>query len=323
MVRTDRGGPAVLLLSATPYRLYGGDPDHWFGEDRHHEQFFDLVEWLFGDDDEAGRKRRELECLFRKYGDALRSADPGGATTLDVKAKIEERLRMIIARTERFGHEAGQDAAKLIDVPAPLHTGDFRIFRHMVECFKSDPEDRASVGGAAVTYWSACPPDADPGPDYKAWRDAQQSPSEEGTLRLTRTNVDRFRGPAVWPHPGCGPCASGFSPRSWPCRGWRRQCRGGRWVAGGLVPPLGKVLLFSRFRAVPRAVAGLMSYDLERHLLRRSGLRFRDVTKRSPLGPQRENLAYFHPSLPSHASSTRGGGRPRVSRASLATPPER
>ena len=87
MVRTGRGGPAVLLLSATPYRLYGGDLDHWFGEDRHHEQFFDLVEWLFGNDDEAGRKRRELECLFRKYGDALRSADPGGATTLDVKGE--------------------------------------------------------------------------------------------------------------------------------------------------------------------------------------------------------------------------------------------
>ena len=46
MVRTSVGGPAVLLLSATPYRLYGGDLDHLFGEVGHHEQFFDLVEWL-------------------------------------------------------------------------------------------------------------------------------------------------------------------------------------------------------------------------------------------------------------------------------------
>ena len=299
MVRTGRGGPAVLLLSATPYRLYGGDLDHWFGEDRHHEQFFNLVEWLFGNDDEAGRKRRELECLFRKYGDTLRSADPGGATTLDVKAKIEERLRMIIARTERFGHEAGQDATRLLDVPAPLHTGDLRIFRHMVRCFTSDAEDRASGAGAAVAYWSSVPlPMQTLGPDYKAWRSAQRLSPEEGTLHLTRTNVDRFRGPAVWPHPRLRAMCERFQPEKlavpWLAPSMPWWPLGGRWVG----TPLEKVLLFSRFRAVPRAVAGLMSYDLERHLLRRPSLplRFRDVTKRSPLGPQRENLAYFHPS---------------------------
>ena len=297
MVRTGRGGPAVLLLSATPYRLYGGDLDHWFGEDRHHEQFFDLVERLFGGDDEAGRKRRELKGLFRKYGDALRSADPGGATTRAVKAKIEKRLRLIIARTERFGHAAGQDAAELINVPAPLKTEDFRIFRHMVECFKSDPEDRASGAGAAVAYWSSVPlPMQTLGLDYKAWRSAQRLSPEEGTLHLTRTNVDRFRGPAVWPHPRLRAMCERFQPEKlavpWLAPSMPWWPLGGRWAG----TPLEKVLLFSRFRAVPRAVAGLMSYDLERHLLRRSGLRFRDVTKRSPLGPQRENLAYFHPS---------------------------
>ena len=299
MVRTGRGGPAVLLLSATPYRLYGGDLDHWFGEDRHHEQFFDLVERLFGGDDEAGRKRRELECLFRKYGDALRSADPGGATTRAVKAKIEKRLRLIIARTERFGHAAGQDAAELINVPAPLKTEDFRIFRHMVECFKSDPEDRASGAGAAVAYWSSVPlPMQTLGLDYKAWRSAQRLSPEEGTLHLTRTDIDRFRGPAVWPHPRLRAMCERFQPEKlavpWLAPSMPWWPLGGRWVS----TPLEKVLLFSRFRAVPRAVAGLMSYDLERHLLRRPSLRlrFRDVTKRSPLGPQRENLAYFHPS---------------------------
>ena len=297
MVRTGRGGPAVLLLSATPYRLYGGDLDHWFGEDRHHEQFFELVEWLFGNDDEAGRKRRELECLFRKYGDALRSADPGGATTLDVKTQIEERLRMIIARTERFGYEAGQDAAELINAPALLKAEDFQIFRHMVRCFTSDAEAGASDAGAAVAYWSSVPlPMQTLGPDYKAWKAAQLSPPKERTLRLTRDNVDRFHRPAVWPHPRLRAMCERFQPEKltvpWQAPSMQWWPLGGRWADASSE----KVLLFSRFRAVPRAVAGLMSYDLERHLLRRSGLQFRDVTKRSLLGPQRENLAYFHPS---------------------------
>ena len=296
MVRTGPGGPAVLLLSATPYRLYGGHLDLWFGEEvRHHEQFFDLVEWLFGGHGEARCKRRELENLFRKYGDALRSADSGGVTTRSVKAQIEERLRMIIARTERFGHEAGQDTAELIDMPAPLNTGDLQTFRHMVNCFRNDAEERTSA--AAVAYWSSVPlPMQTLGPDYKAWKSARRSPPKKKVLRLTKTDVDRFRGPAKWPHPKLRAMCEWFQPEKlavpWlaPSMPWWPM--GGRWAR----VPSEKVLLFSRFRAVPRAVAGLMSYDLERYLLRRSGLRFRDVTKRSPLGPQRENLAYFHPS---------------------------
>ena len=213
MVRTGLGGPAVLLLSATPYRLYGGDLDHLFGEARHHEQFFDLVEWLFGGDDAARSRRRELEDLFREYGDALRSTDPGGATTRAVKARIEERLRMIIARTERFGHEAGQDAAEPIDVPAPLNPGDLQVFRHMVRCFSGDAEDRASGAGAAVAYWSSVPlPMQALGPDYKAWDSAQRSPPERRTLRLAQADIDRFRGPTAWPHPRLRAMCEQFQP---------------------------------------------------------------------------------------------------------------
>lgn len=299
MVRTGRGRPAVLLLSATPYRLYGGDLDHLFGEVRHHKQFFELVEWLFGGDDQARERRRELEGLFVRYGDALRSESPGGGATLAVKTQIEERLRRVVARTERFAHQAGQEAATLIEMPAPLDRRDVQVFRHMVKCFTGDAEHGASVAGAAVAYWSSVPlPMQTLGPDYKAWESADQpAPPKRRALGLTRSDIGRFRRPAVWPHPKLRALCGWFRTEKlavpWlpPSMAWWPL--GGRWAGA----PLEKALLFSRFRAVPRAVAGLMSYDLERHLLRRSNLRFRDVTKRSPLGPQRENLAYFHPSF--------------------------
>ena len=298
MVRTGVGGPAVLLLSATPYRLYGGDLDHLFGEISHHKQFFDLIEWLFGSNDQAHDRRLELESLFGRYGDALRSAAPTGPATVDVKTQIEECLRTIVARTERFGHEAGQDAAKRIDLPAPLNTADLQAFRHMVECFTGDAGDGASGGGAAVAYWSSVPlPMQTLGPDYKAWNSARRLLPKKGALRLTRAKIEKFRGPTAWPHPKLRAMCARFPPETlaipWlpPSMPWWPL--GNRWV--GAAPD--KALLFSRFRAVPRAVAGLMSYDLERHLLSPSGLEFRGVTKRSPLGPQRENLAYFHPSF--------------------------
>ena len=135
------------------------------------------------------------------------------------------------------------------------------------------------------------------GPDYKAWETAQHSPSKSRALHLSRSDVGRFRRPAVWPHPKLRAMCAQFPPEKlavpWlpPSMPWWPL--GGRWAG----PSPGKALLFSRFRAAPRALAGLLSYGVERHLLRKSDLQFRDVTKRSPLGPQRENLAYFHPSV--------------------------
>ena len=297
MVRIGRGGPAVLLLSATPYRLYGGNLDHFFDAIQHHEQFFELVEWLLGSDDQARNRTRELENLFRKYGDALRSLDPSGVATLTIKTQIEERLRMVIARTERFGHEAGQDATKLLKIPAPLSATDLQAFRHMVGCFKGGTGDRSTIG-AAVPYWFTVPlPMQTLGPDYKAWEAAQISPYKSQALHLAKTDISRFRRPAVWPNPKLRAMCAQFPPEKlavpWlpPSMPWWPL--GGAWA--GHSPE--KALLFSRFRAAPRALAGLLSYGVERQLLLESDLRFRDVTKRSPLGPQRENLAFFHPSV--------------------------
>ena len=298
MVRTGVGGPSVLLLSATPYRLYGGDSDLLFGEAGHHKQFFDLIEWLFGSDDYAHSRRVELECLFRKYGDALRSAAPSGSATVDVKSQIEQRLRVIVARTERFGQQAGQESAERIDLPAPLDALDLQSFRHLAKCFTGHAEGGATGTGAAVAYWASVPlPMQILGPDYKAWESAERLPPRKRALRLTKSNISQFRGPAVWPHPKLRAMRAQFPPEAlaipWlpPSMPWWPL--GTKWIG----TPSDKALLFSRFRAVPRALAGLMSYDLERHLLRRSNLRYSDVARRSPLGPQRENLAFFHPSF--------------------------
>ena len=170
MIKGGPGGPAVLLLSATPYRLYGGDTEQLFGEVRHHEQFFSLVKWLYGGDQQADEKKLELQKLFLDYGEALRSADPTGHLTVTIKKKIESRLRPVIARTERFAHQAGQDAAELTEVLAPLKTEDLDLFRHMVRCFEGNSHDHSVSAGTAIAYWSSVPlPMQTLGPEYKAW----------------------------------------------------------------------------------------------------------------------------------------------------------
>lgn len=213
-----------------------------------------------------------------------------------MKREIEGRLRAVIARTERFGHEAGQDAAELVEVPAPLDPADLRAFRHLVDCFNGKPDGQTNGVGTAVAYWSSVPLAMQTlGPDYKAWEAAERRRTTDRSLRLAKADTTRFRGPVDWPHPRLRALGERFAPERlavpWmpPSLPWWPL--GTRWADA----PPEKALLFSRFRTVPRAVAGLMSYDLERHLLHGSDLRFSDVTKKTLLGPQRENLAFFHP----------------------------
>ena len=298
MVQSGPDGPAVLLLSATPYRLYGGDTEHLFGEVHHHEQFFSLVKWLYGGDQQADEKKFELQKLFLDYGDALRSTNPSGHLTLTIKEKIESRLRPVIARTERFAHQAGQDAAELTEVLAPLKTEDLDLFRHMVRCFEGNSQDHSVSAGTSIAYWSSVPlPMQTLGPEYKAWDPTQRFNPTSRALRLSDGDIREFRGPANWPHPKLRALRAHYRPENlavpWlsPSLPWWPLSK--RWSKA----PAEKALLFSRFRAVPRAVAGLMSYELERHLLRRAGMEYREVTKKTLLGPQRENLAFFHPSL--------------------------
>lgn len=298
IARQMTAGRAVLLLSATPYHLYGGDFEHGFGEATHHEQFHSLIEWLLGGNALAKAQRGELEAAFQRYADALRSADLGGEELLQAKQAIEGRLRGVMARTERFGHTVGQEAVDLVEQNAPLIPEDIQAFRHLAECLEGASD--AGPGRAlstAVPYWSSIPlPMQMMGKHYKAWDEANRSVHPMAHLRLTANERDRFVGPQNWPHPRLRALGESFPPSRlsvpWiaPSLPWWELSE--QW----LQHPPDKVLLFSRFVAVPRAVASLLSFDLERFLLAKRDLGYGDVTTRTVLGPSRENLVFFHPS---------------------------
>jgi len=117
-------------------------------------------------------------------------------------------------------------------------------------------------------------------------------------LGLSKKQRGSFKAPKHWPHPRMRALKAECSPSRlsvpWiaPSLPWWQM--GGAWVSNS--PE--KVLLFSRFRAVPRTVASLLSFDMERHLLEGKHIGYEGITKKSPLGPSRENLAFFHVSLP-------------------------
>jgi hypothetical protein len=297
--------PAVLLLSATPYRTYA---TRWEEEDdAAHLQLFELVEFLGGDD--AGKDARfEAERLFHAFGHCLHQIPrleqdqarqaAEVARARQVKKDLEALLTRLMSRTERalvarmesHDHAAEEFTIELAAQPA---AADIAAYRHLVDGF--DEVDRPD----AVPYWLSVPLAAQAlGPRYQAWKRGKFS-AERGIAKITKASIEHPHAEADWAHPKLRalkqvePTHSlvtpwvGPSVEWWPLRG--------AWAERAASP---KLLLFGRFRAAPQSVAALTSLAAEAHALGR-GDGAAAARKRRRLrarGAQMPVFALFHPS---------------------------
>lgn len=91
----------ILILSATPYRALTLGHELSEGVTSHHEDFFKTLEFLFDRDRETPRR---IRANLKTFGDRLRA--PSVAEALDhdllaLKHTLEDDLRKVICRTER------------------------------------------------------------------------------------------------------------------------------------------------------------------------------------------------------------------------------
>ncbi|WP_435106350.1 helicase-related protein [Arhodomonas sp. AD133] len=105
--RNARGHPVrILLLSATPYKLYTADAE--VGEDNHYRDFLATTRFLL-DYDESRVAR--LEERLAAFGRELKRATAGQShQLLDAKRAAEESLQAVMARTERVAASDEHDA---------------------------------------------------------------------------------------------------------------------------------------------------------------------------------------------------------------------
>ena len=265
--RGAEAGPAILLLSATPYRPPAGGVDG--AGLRHHGQFFRLLEFLYGA--QAKIEVPALRSLFRRYGTLLREAAPGNTEVLHLRDDIQARLVRVIARTERAGLLGAEGSAAVPERrPVELRPDDVRVYRHLW--------DSASVGdrSAVTPYWSSIPyPLQMMDQRYLLRKRAAPTPIRNAAtnpLVLSAHQVRHYEEFAA-PHHRMRALLSAVDgpmlglPWLPPSLPW--------WPLGSpfkdaadSAPPggLSKLLLFSRFRAVPRAVASLISFESERRV---------------------------------------------------------
>lgn len=300
----DTSRPALLLLSATPYELYRGHGEEHTG--RESADFFDLVRFLYGP--RSGQaKARTAEERFGVLSDELRKGTPLSQRASEARAELEDMLRRVLSRTERpvLGPPGRQaDSARSewqrSSVPASLSPVDAHVLNHMRDSLAEGSRDWLAP------LWQSVPlPMQTLGSRYQAWKNATRVPLPP-PAGIAPAQRRRIEAPAEWQHPALRallremPPTQMAAPWIGPSVPWWKL--GGRWARQDRRVD-GKLLVFSRFRAVPPALSGLLSYALEAHLLtdrRRGGreLEYDEVTRQHMLAPSpdRPGLAeLFHP----------------------------
>ena len=88
----------MLLLSATPYKLYTADAE--IEREDHYKDFIATTRFLFSHDED---RIRGLQHDIKEFGVALKAAASGGPeqVLMQTKQRIQERLSQVMARTER------------------------------------------------------------------------------------------------------------------------------------------------------------------------------------------------------------------------------
>lgn len=292
---SGRRAPALLLLSATPYRVFA---EHWQESEgaKPHRQLFKLIDFLGG----AGLAKRS-EDLFERFGHLLYefAHHPGEDSAqlqsiereaASVRDRLQAGLCRVMSRTERGG--GGHDHANTLPLATGLELQDLRAYRHFVLSRKQ------ALRGQALPYWMSVPLPAQ-ALGSNQYRMGEPGPRVAGPRPLALHRNKPYRhADGDWGSPKLralrkiAPSSSLALPWNRPSLPWWPLDPD--WNAA----PSPKLLLFSRFRATPQSVAALLSLGVERERLGAQtaypkAWKTRQLQAKAGRGPV---LNLFHPS---------------------------
>ena len=174
VLRGEKGAhvPAILLLSATPYRHYISRREEKGGRS-HHAEFFDLIRFLFGD---TSRQPREIESELIEFRNEMLSPKANLDRLNALQKSLERRLCPVMSRTERPHALPGKASVERPDLLEKVGVEDLRVFTHWVKRlrrsgFSEKQARRLNLTSFAVPYWFSIPlPAQMMSDDYVAWR---------------------------------------------------------------------------------------------------------------------------------------------------------
>ena len=279
----DTSDVRLLLLSATPYRMY--TLHHENAEDDHYRDFLRTVEFLDPGLEENGDLRRLLD----DYRQAMYRIDSGTEALQRIKGDVETRLRRVMSRTERL--RASTDALGMMrEVPCAgveLTAGD-------VEDFLLLEKIGREVGQPQVLeYWKSAPYLLSFMDDYKLKHEVDASLDSSPDSHLTKLLRNGGRVFLSWDEVEAYGQLDPANARLRSLLEWMERAEMWKllWLPPSLpyysesgpwktarAQQLSKRLIFSTWQVVPKAVASIVSYDVERRIFQR----FDDSIRNTP-----------------------------------------
>jgi hypothetical protein len=273
----DQCGARVLLLSATPYKMFTL-PEESATSDNHYVEFVRTARFLMGSE-EATHLERDLGSFGHALHDLAEVQMPAVRT---VRKRVERRLRRFMCRTERLAVSGAHDGMLIERVMegTRLENSDLQAYLAI------DRVGRRLGSGDAVEYWKSAPYLMNFMESYKlkrSFHDAIRDPDVRAELQ-----ADLAAGGSLLSMRAIEAYQQ-IDPANARLRGLFRDTLDGEvWRLLWLAPSLPyyqlgapfdngrrraftKRLIFSAWSVVPQAIAALMSYEAERRMIRAGG----------------------------------------------------
>lgn len=263
----------VLLLSATPYKMYTQSRE--VQEDDHYQDFQTTLDFLLQD---KCRQAEFHECLVTYRDELFRLSENGPMELSRVKGHLEQALRKVMVRTERLAMKADRNGM-LVEIPVKNVTLKAADISHYLGLQRLAEH----LGHSDVLeYWKSSPYLLNFMEEYdfkRKLKKAVESGADSelarymrsvGTGLLNRADLERYQ--------RLDPANSRLRALHADTVGreaWRLL-----WIppslpyyegSGPFADPelrrFTKRLVFSSWRVVPKAVASVLSYEAERHMM--------------------------------------------------------
>ena len=282
----------VLLLSATPYRMY--TLHHERDEDDHYRDFLRTVEFLDPGLGKSGRLRRLLD----DYRQAMYRVESRTEDLRRIKDELEAALRRVMSRTERLRASAGTRGMlrEIPDAGLKLTPGDVRDFIALEKI--GHEVNRPQV----LDYWKSAPYLLSFMDDYRLKTEVVARLDASSQNRLAQLLADSGRVSLSWEEVEAYAPLDPANARLRCLLEWMERAEAWKllWLPASLPyyaeagpwktardQRLSKRLIFSTWQVVPKAVASVVSYEVERRIFRRFDNSLRNTPserqKRRPL----------------------------------------
>lgn len=263
-------GLKVLLLSATPYKLYSTmeEIEEADSPDEYYKEFFQVIDFLLNDKD----KMRGFSEVWSDYSVALREVIQGDLAVLHLKKKAEDEMYGLMCRTERI---SVMDTGDYIDDSRvrnslAISEGDIHTFVDMGRMLKNIGEERSLL----VDYAKSTPYLMSYMNHYKV---------KERVERIVKRNPDevsKTKGKYLWINRDWLVNYGEIPANNARLEELKRQIFYNRSELYMWVPPsrpyynlegvykdskgFSKILVFSSWEMVPKMIGSLISYEEER-----------------------------------------------------------